>query len=130
MKTAVIGAGFAGLSAAYDLVRAGHRVDIYEAGDQVGGLAKGFQEPDWDWSVEAYYHHWFASDEHMLGLIDELGYADKVVFPRPYTVMYHEGEWHPFDSVIQALKYPGLGWGINKIRFGLVGLYLRMTENW
>jgi protoporphyrinogen oxidase len=130
MKTAVIGAGFAGLSAAYDLVRAGHQVDIYEAGDQVGGLAKGFQEPEWDWSVEAYYHHWFASDEHMLGLIEELGLSDKVLFPRPYTVMYHEGEWHPFDSVVQALKYPGLGWGINKIRFGLVGLYLRMTENW
>jgi len=130
MKTAVIGAGFAGLSAAYDLVRAGHQVDIYEAGDQVGGLAKGFQEPEWDWSVEAYYHHWFASDEHMLGLIEELGLSEKVLFPRPYTVMYHQGEWHPFDSVVQALKYPGLGWGINKIRFGLVGLYLRMTENW
>ena len=26
--------------------------------------------------------------------------------------------------------YPGLGWGINKIRFGLVGLYLRLTSNW
>jgi protoporphyrinogen oxidase len=26
--------------------------------------------------------------------------------------------------------YPGLGWGINKIRFGLVGLYLRFTKNW
>jgi protoporphyrinogen oxidase len=26
--------------------------------------------------------------------------------------------------------YPGLGWGINKIRFGLVGIYLRLTNNW
>jgi protoporphyrinogen oxidase len=26
--------------------------------------------------------------------------------------------------------YPGLGWGINKIRFGLVGLYLKLTKNW
>jgi len=26
--------------------------------------------------------------------------------------------------------FPGLGWGINKIRFGLVGLYLRLTNNW
>lgn len=130
MKIAVVGAGFAGLSAAYDLVRAGHQVDVYEAGEKVGGLAQGFQEPEWDWSVEAYYHHWFASDQHMLGLIEELGYSEKVLFPRPYTVMYHEGEWHPFDSILQALKYPGLGWGINKIRFGLVGLYLRLSENW
>jgi len=130
MNIAVIGAGFAGLSAAYDLARDGHQVEIYEASDVIGGLAHGFQKPEWDWSVEAYYHHWFASDEHMLGLIEELGLSDKVRFPRPYTVMYHEGKWYPFDSVLQALKYPGLGWGLNKIRFGLVGLYLRLTERW
>lgn len=130
MEVAVIGAGYGGLSAAYDLARAGHEVVIYEAADRAGGLAAGFKEPHWDWSVEAYYHHWFASDEHMLGLIDELGLSDKVRFPRPYTVMIHEGKWYPFDSIVQALLYPGLGWGINKIRFGLVGLYLRLTKNW
>lgn len=130
MKIAVIGAGYGGLSAAYDLARAGHSVVVYEAADKPGGLAVGFQEPHWDWSVEAYYHHWFASDEHMLGLIDELGLSEKVRFPRPYTVMLHNGKWYPFDSIIQALLYPGLGWGINKIRFGLVGLYLRLTKNW
>ena len=130
MKFAVIGAGYGGLSAAYDLARAGHEVVVYEAADRAGGLAAGFKEPHWEWSVEAYYHHWFASDDHMLGLIDELGLSAKVRFPRPYTVMTHEGKWYPFDSIIQALLYPGLGWGINKVRFGLVGLYLRLTNNW
>ena len=130
MKTAVVGAGYAGLSAAYDLARAGHDVVIYEASDRAGGLAVGFKEPNWDWSVEGYYHHWFASDGHMLGLIDELGFSEKVRFPRPYTVMMHKGKWYPFDSILQALMYPGLGWGINKVRFGLVGLYLRLTNNW
>jgi protoporphyrinogen oxidase len=130
MKIAVIGAGYGGLSAAYDLARAGHSVVVYEAAQQAGGLAVGFKEPHWEWSVEAFYHHWFASDEHMLGLIDELGLSDKVRFPRPYTVMLHQGKWYPFDSVLQALLYPGLGWGINKIRFGLVGVYLRLTKNW
>ena len=130
MKIAVVGAGYAGLSAAYDLARAGHDVVIYDTNDRPGGLAIGFKEPAWDWSVEAYYHHWFASDEHMLGLIDELGFSDKVRFPRPFTVMLYKDKWYPFDSILQALLYPGLGWGINKIRFGLVGLYLRLTNNW
>jgi protoporphyrinogen oxidase len=80
--------------------------------------------------VEKYYHHWFASDRHMLGLIEELGWSDKVIFPRPYTVMYHEGRFYPFDSIPAALLFPGLGWGLKKIRFGLVGLYLRLTNNW
>ena len=66
----------------------------------------------------------------MLGLIEELGYSDQVIFPRPVTVMYHKEKFYPFDSIPAALLYPGLGWGINKIRFGLVGLFLRFTNNW
>ncbi|MGB7874821.1 MAG: NAD(P)/FAD-dependent oxidoreductase [Anaerolineales bacterium] len=130
MKVAIIGAGFGGMAAAYDLRKAGHHVTMFESADYVGGLASGFKEPHWDWSVEKFYHHWFASDKHMLGLIDELGLSDEVIFPRPYTVLLHDGEWYPFDSILKALLFPGLGFGLNKIRFGLVGLYLRLTNNW
>jgi len=129
-EIAIIGAGIGGMAAAYDLVRAGNSVTIFEASSQPGGLASGFKEPHWDWSVEHFYHHWFASDRHMLGLIDELGWREKVIFPRPYTVMYHQGKFYPFDSIPAALLYPGLGWGVNKIRFGLVGLFLKLSNNW
>jgi protoporphyrinogen oxidase len=130
MKIAIIGAGFSGMAAAYNLTKAGHKVTIFEAADSVGGLAGGFKEPGWDWSVEKFYHHWFASDKYMLGLIKELGWEDKVLFPRPLTVMYYNGKFYPFDSIVKALIFPGLGFGINKIRFGLVGLFLRLTNNW
>ncbi len=129
-QVAIIGAGIGGMSAAYDLAKAGKRVTIFEAADHVGGLAAGFKEPHWDWTVERFYHHWFHSDEHILGLIDELGWSEQVLFPKPVTVMYYQGKFYPFDSIPAALMYPGLGWGINKIRFGLVGLYLRLTSNW
>lgn len=127
---AIIGAGFGGLSAAYDLAKAGNSVTIYEAEDHVGGLASGFKESHWDWSVEKFYHHIFQSDQYILGLVEELGLSDQVLFPRPVTVMYHKGKFYPFDSIPNALLYPGLGWGINKIRFGLVGVFLRLTKNW
>jgi len=130
MKIAIIGAGYAGLSAAYDLSRSGYSAKIFEASPQPGGLASGFKEDHWDWSVEKFYHHWFASDNHMLGLIDELNLSHKVIFPRPFTVLSHNDKWYPFDSILQALLFPGLGWGLNKVRFGLVGLFLRLTENW
>ncbi len=130
MNIAIIGAGMGGMAAAYDLCKAGCQVTIYEASNSVGGLAGGFKEPHWDWSLEKFYHHWFQSDKYMLGLIEELGWSDQVVFPRPYTVMYHEGKFYPFDAIPQMIVYPGLGWGINKIRFGLVGLYLRLSNNW
>jgi len=130
MKIGIIGAGYGGMAAAYDFSKAGHEVTIFEAAETVGGLASGFKEPHWDWSVEKFYHHWFASDKHMLGLIEELGLSDDVLFPRPYTVLLHDGRWYPFDSILKALLFPGLGFGLNKVRFGLVGLYLRLTNNW
>ena len=129
-RIAILGAGFGGLSTAYDLIRKGNQVTIYEASSNVGGLSAGFKESHWDWSVEQYYHHWFASDRHMLGLINELGWSDQVLFPRPYTVMYYNGSFYPFNSILKAILFPGLGWGINKVRFGLVGLFLRLTNDW
>ncbi len=129
---AVIGAGIGGMAAAYDLSRAGHHVTIYEGSGGVGGLAAGFKEPHWDWSVERYYHHWFASDRYMLGLIDELGWQGQVIFPRPVTVMYHQGRFYPFDSMFSNIPlfllrhYPL----IDTARFGLVGAYLRLSGNW
>ena len=130
-RIAIIGAGIGGMAAAYDLARAGQQVTIYEADQQVGGLASGFKEPHWDWWVEKYYHHWFATDRHLLALVEELGWKNQVLFPRPYTVMYYKEKFYPFDSIPQAILFPGLGWGFNKIRFGLVGLYLKvLTSNW
>lgn len=130
MKIAIIGAGFGGMAAAFDLRKAGHDVTIFESTDYVGGLASGFKEPHWDWSVEKFYHHWFQSDKSMLGLLRDLGWEDQVIFPRPLTVMYHNGQFYPFDSIFKMAMFPGLGWGIDKIRFGFVGLFLRLTNDW
>lgn len=130
-RVAVIGAGVAGLAAAYDLNKAGWQVTVYEAAPQVGGLAAGFKAPHWDWTLEKFYHHWFASDRHMLGFIEELGWRDQVLFPRPYTVVYYEGQFYPLDSYVEAAKFMLRHFSlVDVFRFGLVGAYLRFSPNW
>lgn len=132
MRIAIIGAGAAGLSAAYDLAGLGHQVTVYEAAPNTGGLAAGFKEPHWDWSMEKFYHHWFQSDKDVLGLIDEIGARDKVLFPRPITAIYYQGQFHPFDSMFTnmplfLLRHFPL---TDVARFGLAGLNLKFSSNW
>jgi protoporphyrinogen oxidase len=128
MRIGIIGAGAAGLAAAYDLARAGHAVSVFEAGDRVGGLAAGFKAEHWDWTLEKFYHHWFTSDHSILGLIKELGASDRVVFPRPVTVVYHEGRFYPFDSPARWLSFPGFSW-LDVARFGAIGAYFKALPN-
>src|SRR5512146_2755611 len=130
MNVAIVGAGIGGMAAAWDLVRAGHSVTILESASFPGGLAAGFKEPEWDSSVERFYHHWFASDRDMLGLMEELGWRDRVVFRRPYTVAYYQGKFYPLDSPLKALTFPGFGGFFGMVRFGLVTVYLRYLADW
>jgi len=130
-RIAIIGAGMAGLAAAYDLNKAGYEVVILERAPQVGGLASGFKAPHWDWTLEKFYHHWFQSDEYMLGFIEELGWSDQVLFPRPYTVVYYDGQFQPLDSIPEAAKFTLRNYSIvDFVRFGFSGLYLRLTPWW
>lgn len=130
MKTAIIGAGISGLVLAKNLNKAGEDVTVYEKESCAGGIARGYKKENWTDSVELFYHHWFEKDADLLALMDELGVRDKVVYRTPKTVMYHKGKFYPFDSILAALLYPGLGFGIHKVRFGLVGVYLRLTKAW
>ncbi|MEM7033214.1 MAG: NAD(P)/FAD-dependent oxidoreductase [Chloroflexota bacterium] len=130
MKVGIIGAGFIGLTAALDLAKAGHQVTIFEANAYPGGLGGGFKAPHWDWTVEHFYHHWFTSDTHISGLIDEIGQRDNLFFPTPITSLYLEDAVYPLTPPMQKmLLFPKLRF-IPKMRFGFVGLYLKFTKNW
>jgi protoporphyrinogen oxidase len=127
-RVGIIGAGVAGLAAAYDLTRQGYPVVIYEGLPVVGGLAAGFKAPHWDWPLERYYHHLFQSDDEILNLAQEVG--AEFFFRRPITAMWHKGRGYAFDSPLRVLLFPHLSLP-QKIRMGLVIAYLRyLSRNW
>lgn len=129
MKVAIVGAGIAGLSAAYDLLNAGHEVVLYEASGQTGGLAAGFWDENWEWPLEKFYHHIFATDKAIIELVEEIGMGDKLFFPRPTTSVIHDGKIVPFDSPWRWITFPGFNL-LDVARFGFVSAYLRFTKPW
>ena len=129
MKIAVVGAGIAGLSAAYDLLASGHSVVIYEANNYSGGLAAGFQDEIWQWPLERFYHHLFRQDKAIINLVEEIGMGDDLFWPRPVTSVIHDSKIVPFDSPIAWITFPGFNL-VDVARFGLVSAYLRFTNPW
>ena len=113
MKVAIIGAGFTGLSAAYKLTKLSHEVTIFEKDSNPGGLALGFKDENWKWSLEKHYHHWFASDKHILKLAKEISFP--VAEKRPKTSVYVDSSSYQLDSPINVLKFPKLSM-VEKIR--------------
>lgn len=127
MKIAIIGAGFSGLAAAYYLTKAGHTVDIYELDSKPGGLAIGYQEKKWDWSLEYHYHHWFTNDKSVLKLADEIHH--KVIIKRPKTSSFVENGIYQLDSPTSLLLFPKLNI-IERIRTGVSLALLRYNPFW
>lgn len=129
LNIAIIGAGAAGMAAAWDLARAGHQVELFEAEKEVGGLAAGFRDEGWEWTLEKFYHHWFESDQDVLKLMDEIGKRDQVIFPRPKTSYWMDGKIYRSEMNASMLRLP-LSFP-SLFRLGLAGVYLKfITRDW
>lgn len=117
-KIAIIGAGFAGLAAAYYLAKLGHKVTVFEKDDQPGGLAVGFEDPKWDWPLEKHYHHLFTTDTVIKKLADEINFP--INFYRPKTSTWIDNMITRLDSPLSLLKFSHLS-AIDRVRtaFGL-----------
>lgn len=126
-RVAVIGAGFCGLAAAYELGKRGVRATVLERDRHVGGLAGSFEVDGT--RVEKFYHHWFTSDTHVTALVDELGRSDRVVVRPTRTGMYYAHDLFKLSTPVDLLKFPLLGLP-DRIRLGLLALRARRIKDW
>lgn len=127
-QVVVIGAGFSGLAAAYDLAKAGREVTIVEADSDIGGLAGTFT-PQPGVRLEKFYHHWFTSDEAIIELITELGLASRLKPVLSNTGLYFANSIFRLTSPLDLLRFPAIPI-LDRARTGLMALYARAISDW
>lgn len=93
MRVAVIGAGPAGLTAAYQLAKEGVHVEVFEAGPAVGGMARSIRL--WNQTVDLGPHRFFSSDPRVNGLWREVVGGDYAMVDR-LTRIYYQGRFFQY----------------------------------
>jgi protoporphyrinogen oxidase len=124
---AIIGAGPMGLACAYHLLKQGHRVEVFEADDRVGGMSAHFDFAGM--SIERYYHFVCGSDQPLFDMLEELNIGHLMQWRDTKMGYYHEGTLHAWGDPVALLRFSGLGL-ISKLRYGLHMFYSTRRRHW
>ncbi len=126
-RVCVLGAGLAGLSAAYDLGRAGVEVTVVEAAEDLGGLASSIQVNQT--SIERFYHFICRGDSDLISLVSELGMEDKLHWRESRTSFFCSGRLYSFVSPFDLMRFSPIPFS-QRIRFGLNVIRSRFRRDW
>ncbi len=123
----IIGGGYAGLTAAYELQKAGARVAVFEKYGRWGGQAATI--PLLGTRIEHFYHHLFGGDRHIIGLMEELGIADALRWIDSKVGFFTGGKIYDFVTPKDILTFSPLSLP-DRLRLGLTSLYLQRMNSW
>ena len=127
MRVGVIGGGAAGLSAAYELVKHGHGVAVYERAPFLGGHASTFDVGGAP--LERGYHHLFTSDTDIVDLIHEIGLGHRMRWIASRVGTLYDGKIYKFATPLDLLRFTPLSL-VDRLRLGLATLYLQRKRDW
>src|ERR1044072_568037 len=127
MHVVIVGAGVGGLGAAYELVRSGHTVALYEASDNLGGQVRPFEIGGG--RIESFYHHLFRSDTVITELIHELGLGADLEWIDSKVGFLTDGRFFPLVPATHRRKSSRVSL-IPRVPLGLAALWLRRQPNW
>ncbi len=129
----VIGAGPAGITAAYQLSKHGHKVDVFEAAPHVGGLAKTIEL--WGQRVDIGPHRFFSSDTRVNKLWLEVVGRDYDMVDRLTRIYYKNRFFYyplkPFDALTKLGVFEAFRCLLSYIRIRFSPLSdISTFENW
>lgn len=125
-KIAVLGGGPMGLAVAWELLKQGHDVSLYEAGDRLGGMSASF---DFDGlPIERFFHFLTTSDIEYFAALEELGIADKLHWVNTRMGVFHQHKLYNWGEPLALLRFPGLNL-IEKFRYAFHVLYCKHLKS-
>jgi protoporphyrinogen oxidase len=102
----VIGAGPAGLTAAYELLKRGGSVVVYEADDVVGGISRTVEREGWRFDIGG--HRFFTKVPEVEALWHEILPAEDFLLRPRMSRIYDEGKYIDYPlRALNALKNVG-----------------------
>lgn len=126
-QVVIVGGGFTGLVAAYELVKRGVAVTVLEAESEIGGLASAFEVGGE--KLDRFYHHWFTNDIEVMGIIHELGLTARVDVNPTNTGVYYANNFFKLSTPWDLLNFTPLGF-LDRIRLGMLALRARHVKDW
>lgn len=126
-QVTIVGGGFTGLTAAYELAKKGIAVTVLESESEIGGLAAAFEVGGE--KLDRFYHHWFTNDLDVMRLIDELSLNDRVEINPTNTGVYYANHFFKLSTPWDLLNFTPLGF-FDRIRLGLLALRARRVKDW
>jgi protoporphyrinogen oxidase len=106
MRVGIIGAGPAGITAAYELSKQNVEIDLFEASDSVGGMAKTITL--WNQRVDLGPHRFFSSDPRVNAVWKEIIGDDYDMVDR-LTRIYYRGKYFYYPlKPLNALSQLGI----------------------
>jgi protoporphyrinogen oxidase len=124
----IVGGGFTGLSAAYELSKdPSFDVTVLEADRSAGGLASSFTVNGVQ--LEKFYHHWFTSDLEIMQLIAELGVGERVIRAPTTTGTYYANKHYRLSTPGDLLRFGALSF-VGRVRLGFQALWARGVRDW
>lgn len=124
--TVVLGGGISGLTSAYRLALAGHRVTLLEGSGQWGGLGTFFEHDGRPF--EKFYHCMLPSDGPLLELLDDLGLTESIYWKPSTFACADQGRIHPLNGALDLLRFSPLSF-LSRLRVGFTGLYGRLVSD-
>ena len=126
-RIGIIGGGYAGLTAAFELQKLGFDVTVLEKYGTWGGQAATL--PLLGNRIEYFYHHLFGSDSHILGLMEELGIGDQLRWIESKVGWFYDGRIYDFVTPTDLLRFGPISL-VNRVKLGLMYLYLQRVDDW